>query len=232
MRKASPFAGGRRSNRVSWGVLLLVAGGCTTPTSGQWLQWGGPRRDFSCDSTGLTDKWPEGGPQKIWSREIGSGHSSILVDGDTLYTMCRRGDKDAVLAVNATNGETVWETQYEAPTKPDMLLDFGPGPHSTPLIVGDRIFTVGAMVQFHCLNKETGEILWYHNLMEEMGSSHLGRGYGPSPIAYKNTVILNVGPRRPSESAPGVAAFNQDTGEIVWTCNGFGGGYPSPILVR
>ena len=209
--------------------LAFMTGGGVAPTFAQWLQWGGPNRDFSCDATGLADKWPEGGPPTIWSSEIGPGHSSIVVDGDTLYTMCRRGDKDAVLAYNADTGAKAWETPYDAPTKPGMLLDYVPGPHSTPLIVGDRIFTVGGMVHFHCLNKKSGEVVWSHDLMEELGASHVGRGYGASPIAYNDTVILNTGPAR-GQTGPGLAAFKQDTGELVWKSEQFGAGYASPIL--
>jgi outer membrane protein assembly factor BamB len=224
----------RESSRIRPGcaALIMVASGWIAPATAQWTQWGGPHRDFSCDSTGLADAWPEDGPREVWSREIGTGHSSIVVDDETLYTMCRRDDQDAILAINAHTGETVWETQYDAPAKPDMALDYGPGPHSTPLIVGDRVFTVGAMVHFHCLDKKTGKTLWSHDLVEEMGTSYLLRGYGASPIAYRDTVILTVGPQRPSETAAGIAAFRQDTGEVVWTANGFGGGYSSPILVR
>jgi outer membrane protein assembly factor BamB len=224
----------RESSRIRPGcaALIMVASGWIAPATAQWTQWGGPHRDFSCDSTGLADAWPEEGPREVWSREIGTGHSSIVVDDETLYTMCRRDDQDAILAINAHTGETVWETQYDAPAKPDMALDYGPGPHSTPLIVGDRVFTVGAMVHFHCLDKKTGKTLWSHDLVEEMGTSYLLRGYGASPIAYRDTVILTVGPQRPSETAAGIAAFRQDTGEVVWTANGFGGGYSSPILVR
>ncbi|MBU0616595.1 MAG: PQQ-like beta-propeller repeat protein [Planctomycetes bacterium] len=232
MRKRSSIV---RESRWIWlggMALMLIASGCAPPASAQWTQWGGPHRDFSCDSTGLADAWPEEGPREVWSREIGAGHSSIVVDGETLYTMCRRDDQDAILAINARSGETLWETRYDAPAKADMWLDFGPGPHSTPLIVGDRIFTVGAMVHFHCLDKNTGKILWSHDLMEELGTSNLRRGYGASPIAYKNTVILTVGPQRPSETAAGIAAFKQDTGEVVWTVNNFGGGYSSPIIVQ
>jgi outer membrane protein assembly factor BamB len=146
--------------------------------------------------------------------------------------MCRRDDQDAVLAIRADTGETVWETRYDAPAKPDMWLDFGAGPHATPLIVGDRVFAVGAMVNFHCLDRSTGSILWSHDLMEELGTSHMRRGYGASPIAYRDTVILPVGPQRPSETAAGLAAFRQDNGEVVWTVKGFSCGYSSPILVR
>jgi outer membrane protein assembly factor BamB len=145
--------------------------------------------------------------------------------------MCRRGDKDAVLALRADDGQTVWETQYDAPAKPGMALEFGPGPHSTPLIVGDRMFTVGAMVQFRCLDKHTGKILWSHDLMDEMGASHMLRGYGASPIAYKDLVIINVG-HASGQPGVGVAAFKQDTGEVVWKNETLGAGYASPILVK
>ncbi|MBU0638393.1 MAG: PQQ-like beta-propeller repeat protein [Planctomycetes bacterium] len=221
--------------QVCWrvtAVLVLCMAWWAAPAQAQWPQWGGPNRDFSCDVTGLAEKWPEAGPAQIWSREIGGGHSSIVVDDGVLYTMCRRDDQDAVLALNAADGKTVWETRYDAPTKPGMQLDFGAGPHSTPLVVGERVFTIGAMTHFHCLDKRTGKILWKHDLAEEMNTSELGRGYGASPFAYNDTVIVVVGPRRPSESAPGIAAFNQETGEIVWTCPGFGCGYASPILAK
>jgi outer membrane protein assembly factor BamB len=223
LREATDIAG-----RTSWlaavAALLLLS---AVPAWPQWLQWGGPHRDFTCDSTGLADQWPEDGPRKIWSTDIGPGHSAIVTDGELLFTMCRREDKDAILAFKAATGEKVWETQYDAPPKPDMLLEFGCGPHSTPLLVGDRLFTVGGLGHFHCLDKKAGQVLWSHDLMDEMGASHLQRGYGPSPIAYQDTVIINIG-----GTDTGVAAFRQDTGEIAWKSEKFRGGYPSPMIVK
>ncbi|MCH8808083.1 MAG: PQQ-binding-like beta-propeller repeat protein, partial [Planctomycetes bacterium] len=203
-----PICASRRTSARITAVALLVCA-CVDSASAQWTQWGGPRRDFTSDATGLVEKW----------------HSSILVDGDFLYTMCRRGDQDAVLAMHADTGKTAWEFKYDAPTKPRMRLDFGPGPHSTPLIVGERIFTVGATVLFHCLNKRTGAVLWSHDLMEELGASHVGRGYAASPIAYRDLVILNVG-----GPDTGLAAFRQDTGEVVWKSEKFSPSVSSPSL--
>lgn len=210
--------------RAAVGFCLLLA---AMPCWGQWPQWGGPRRDFTCEASGLAETWPADGPKKLWSREIGGGHSAIVVDGQHLYTMCRRGEQDAVLAVRAADGTTVWETKYDAPPKGDMQLEFGPGPHSTPLVVGERLFTIGGMVHFHCLDKQTGKILWSHNLMDEFGASHLNRGYGASPLAFKDTVIVVVG-----GTDVGVAAFRQDTGEVAWKSEKLRGGYPSPMVVR
>ena len=54
-----------------------------------WLQWGGAGRNFMPDATGLAASWPPGGPKKLWSRALGEGHSSILVEGARIYTMYR-----------------------------------------------------------------------------------------------------------------------------------------------
>ena len=52
-----------------------------------WPQWGGPNRDFTVTAPRLADAWPAGGPKRLWTRPLGAGHSSIVADGDRLYTM-------------------------------------------------------------------------------------------------------------------------------------------------
>jgi outer membrane protein assembly factor BamB len=214
-------------------AALFVLTGAPAPFSAsEWTRWGGPHADFTCDAGKLAPQWNEGGPPEIWSREIGPGHSGILYDGGTVYTMYRRDDSDVVLAADADTGETVWEHAYAAPPAPGMLHDFGVGPHSTPLIVGNRLFTVGAMTHFNGFDKKTGEVLWSRNLHEDLGVSHLLRGYGSSPIAYEDLVILSVGPDRGAEEPAGLAAFDQKTGEVVWKSEPLSPGYPTPLLVE
>lgn len=191
----------------------------------EWLQWGGPSRDFTVDGGPLATDWSDIVSRIQWKRPLGDGYSGILFEDGVLYTMFRRGDRDVVTAINAADGSTVWETAYDASPKPDQLVDFGPGPLSTPLIVGDRMYTVSATVLFHCLDKSTGEILWKHDLMEELGAKHLGRGFGASPLARKDSVILTVG-----GDDSGVVAFDQQSGDIRWKSQNFDGAYPSPIL--
>lgn len=246
------------SRRVSCATIvssLVVLGlqiGCAKAQSADrnWTQFGGPRRDFVCHlAGGLATAWPSGGPEKLWSREIGDGYSSIIVEGDTLYTMCRRGDgplgdKDAVLAIDAKTGKTLWETTYESPVKKEQNTAFGPGPHATPLLVGDRLFTTGAMLKVNCLDKKTGKILWSHDLYEEMEASVLMFGYGASPASYKDLVIITVPVRgdprvdvdpnaRPTEPRSVVVSFRQETGERVWTSEKFlRVGHATPVQAR
>lgn len=213
-------------------VLLLLIGALPLYADTGWTQWGGLHGDFTCEAAQLAKKWRESGPAQIWSRDIGPGHSTILYDAGVVYTMCRRGEKDAVWALNADTGQTLWEHQYDAPAKPGMLQDHGAGPHASPLLAGDRLFTIGGMVHFNCFDKKTGKVLWSRDLNQEIGVSALLRGYGSSPIAYKDLVIVNVGAGRGAKDPSGLAAFKQDTGKIVWKSERLTPGYPTPILAN
>lgn len=191
-----------------------------------WLQWGGPGRDFHAPAGELAAEWPEGGPEKLWSRALGEGHSAVLFDGGRLYTMHRVGEKEAVICLDAGTGETVWESAYEAQYQ-SGLRQYGTGPRSTPLIVGDLLFTVGVAGHMHAFDKNDGKVLWSRNLWgEELGGSRLGHGYASSPLAYLDTVIVPVG-------GPGAAlvAFDQRSGEIRWRAHDFRNSYSSPSLL-
>lgn len=219
------YAAVRAAQRLA--PFVLLAGLCGQSALAQWTQWGGPNRDFAAQSTGLAEVWPDAGPRQIWRHDLGPGHSSIVVDDGRLYTMCRRDGQDVYVSLDAKTGETLWETKYDAPSGEKVLLDYGPGPHSTPLVVGDRLFGVGGMVQFHCLDRKTGEILWSYDLREDMKAHQPGRGYGASPIAYNDTVILVIG-----SMEVGLAAFKQATGEVAWKSGPLPGGVSSPILIE
>jgi outer membrane protein assembly factor BamB len=213
---------------------------------GTWLQWGGPNRDFLIETTGLADTWPEAGPAVLWSRPLGTGHSAIIADDGRLYTMYRAGNgksaggggrtqgpfdaEEAVIALDAKTGQTLWEHKY--PSRREDF-SFGAGPHSTPLIVGDRLFTIGTNQQMFAFDKRSGKILWSHDFISDFRSPELlirpvvKTGYGCSPIAYRDTIICSVG--GPGQS---VVAFRQSDGAVVWKSGHFLTSAAAPILIE
>ena len=214
--------------------LLILVAAAPVAMAQDWLQWGGPERNFTSTVTGLASSWPSGGPRELWNRPLGEGYSAIIAEGNRLYTMYRERagllqfgaeDSEVVIALDARNGNTIWEHRYEAPDLRRMDLTYGPGPHSTPLIVGNRLFTVGAMGHFFALDKNTGEVLWSRNLYEEFGALW-ERGYSASPIAWGSQVILPTGTRGQS-----VIAFDQATGDVAWKRHDFEYAPASPILI-
>ncbi len=193
----------------------------------EWPQWGGPNRDFKVPAQGIKDNWPAGAPKQLWSRPLGEGHSAILVDSPRLYTMYSSSDREVIIALDPSTGRTLWEFPYGAATQ-GMALENGNGPHSTPLIVGNLIYAVGVKGTMHALDKNNGRMVWKHDLWSELKGQYNGRGYSPSPLAYKNTVIVPVG----GLSGQCLMAFDLQTGNVVWKNLNFSPAPASPIIIN
>jgi len=237
-------------------MFCIVLSAAATSAQAQWTQWGGPNRDFIGDAENLADAWPEDGPRRIWKRKLGFGYSSVLCDGDMLFTMYRNAITDETeyfVALSARTGETVWEHANKAPLleEPDQRWG-GQGPNSTPLIIGERLYAVGSRNVLHCFNKKTGKLHWKRDLEKDYGAAtdkHCG--YCPSPIAYEKTIILAVGKPAPEEGAQGdreqadvpletrtrvdghaLMAFDQKTGELAWKNMDFAVDFSSPLIIN
>jgi outer membrane protein assembly factor BamB len=202
---------------------LVLSGGATAQS---WPQWGGPQRNFMVDAKGLAETWPAGGPKRLWSRELGEGHSSVIVEADRLYTMYSKGEQEFVVALDRATGKTIWEKGYAAPTT-DMKLFTERGPHATPLIAGDLLITVGVTSKLHALEKQTGKVVWSHDLWREFGGTVKDRGYSCHPLAYKNTVIVTVG-----GVGKALMAFDLKTGAVVWKKQSFRISFSAPTLIN
>jgi outer membrane protein assembly factor BamB len=192
-------------------VLLALFVLTTKAQSSDWAQWGGPHRNFISEAKGLATSWPETGPRRLWQRELGEGYSAIAVERGTLYTMYRKGDNEVAIALDAGTGKTLWEYSYAAPFSPDYDMTNGPGPHATPLVSGNFVFTSGSTGKLYCLDKQTGKLLWSHDLLAEFHGTLRVTGYSCSPIAYKNSVVMMEG--GPSSA---LVAFNQKDGAVIW----------------
>lgn len=198
-----------------------------------WPQWGGPDRNFEAPDPGLATSWPEDGLPVLWSRPLGEGYSGIAVAGGRLFTQYGRATEEGapaeevVVALSAATGEQLWEHRYAAPRPDGMRLNYGEGPHSTPLVSEGRLFTVGTTGQFLALDAASGELLWQHDLWADYGGFRLRRGYGASPIAWGDTIILPVG-----GEAPGAIAFAAADGGVVWRSDRFDSAQSSPVVVE
>lgn len=226
-----PGAPARLAKSAAASLLLLafcvVASAQTPPPTNDWPQWGGPARDFKSSAKGLASAWPEGGPRKLWSRELGEGYSAIAAEGDRLFTMYRRGEQDVVVALDAATGKTLWEYAYDAPFTKDYSMENGPGPHATPTVAGERVFAAGPTGKLHALDKRTGKLLWSHDLMNEYKGTVRVNGYACSPLAYRDTIVMQVG-----GAGNAVMAFNQKDGSVVWKRHDFRNSPASPLVIR
>ena len=197
-------------------VAVLLAGSA----SAQWPQWGGQDRNFQSSATGLAGAWPEAGPRKMWERPLGAGYSSIVADGGLLFTMYRSGDDEVVVALRADTGWTEWERKVRTPGG-------GEPPNSTPIVEGNRLYTLGVTGLLSALDKSSGKLAWSHDLVGEYKAKQPQYGFSSSPLAHDGSLILPVG-----GAGTGVAAFALADGKLLWHAHDLEEIYASPILIQ
>jgi outer membrane protein assembly factor BamB len=193
-------------------------------TNGDWPQWRGPGRDGVSLETGLLTDWPPGGPPRLWTAPAGPGYSSLAVFGSRLYTMLKDGGSEVVVCLDADSGKEVWRRPYAC----DYKNDQGSGPRSTPSVDDDRVYTVGATGIFHCLNAQTGEVLWRHDLLDEFHGKSPTWGVSFSPLVVGDLAYTMPGGSKQN----GLAAFNKVDGKLIWHNLDDPAGYSSPVLCK
>jgi len=218
----------REWSRRVLAVVVIAASTTAAPGSEpSWTRWGGPTQNFKAPAEGIATVWPADGPRRLWTRELGDGFSGVLAEDGRLYTMYRSADQEVVIALDAQTGKTIWERRYDHDPHDGYIADRGDGPRSTPLLSGDRIYTIGVAGRMHCLAKGDGEILWSRELWgEELGGTVLQHGYSSSPIEYGDTVIALVG-----GEGQGIVAFDKEDGRVVWSNLDFDNSYSSPQIL-
>ena len=203
---------------------LLLATIVMTGAAGaaDWPQYRGPDRLGKTVETGLAAGWPEGGPTVAWRRAIGGGYSGVVgVDG-RLYTMEASDEDEALLALDAATGETVWRFQLG----PFVQAELGDGgPRSTPAVAGGVVIAASSQARLVALSAGDGKLLWEKDLTAWGPVPRFG--YAMSPLIDGSLVLVEAGER---QKEPGVLAFERDTGELRWSALQGPTGYTSPVI--
>jgi outer membrane protein assembly factor BamB len=191
-------------------VLCALAGlqlHAQSPATPDWPQWRGSSRDDLSKESGLLKKWPENGPNKLWSyTQAGKGYSGFAISKGRLFTMGTRDQNEVLLCVDAEKGTELWAAKLGS------ILEnkWGDGPRGTPTVDGDQVFTLGGdgtLVAFHA---GTGKELW-RVTMQSLGGKTPGWGYTESVLVDGQLVICTPGGPQGT-----VAALNRVTGKTVW----------------
>jgi len=199
-----------------------------TPLAGRkepfWPRFHGPKHDNISTETGLLKKWPDEGPELVWTAKgIGHGFSSVALAGGLIYIDGNLNDKTVVTALN-TDGSVQWQTENgPAWTKSH------PGTRGTPTIDGDRLYHESPLGEVVCLNAKTGERIWGLNILKQFGAKNITWGLAESLLVDGNRVICCPGGPKAS-----VVALDKQTGRTVWAAESTGdaAGYASATLAE
>ncbi len=191
--------------------------------AGDWPQWQGLLRDGTSAET--VTEWTEP-PPVVWRHEVGTGYSSPVVSKGRVFVHARVGSsqEEELIAFDAITGEEQWHEKYPRVAYNSVV---GGGPAATPTVVGNRVLTFGISGMLSCFQVETGQRLWQRNVYEDFKATVPRFGVCCSPLVVGNHVLVSVGGK---ETA--IAAFDLQTGDVVWKAFDEPASTASPILYR
>src|SRR6185369_10517433 len=64
----------------------IVALSLTEPLRADWPHMRGSNYDGVSAEQGLADSWPLDGPPRLWTRDLGQGHSGFIVADGRIFT--------------------------------------------------------------------------------------------------------------------------------------------------
>jgi outer membrane protein assembly factor BamB len=187
-------------------LASLVFASCLTVHAADWPSWRGPDRNGISAETDWSSTWDVAGPAKAWTANVGIGFSSMVVSEGRLYTAGWADEQDTVRCLDTATGKVLWSHAYAEKLGNKM---YEGGPNATPLVVGDRVFTVSKTGHAFCFEAATGKVRWEVDLGKKIGAKISDWGVSGSPVmADAKTLLLAYGPS-------GVA-LEAETGRVVW----------------
>lgn len=214
--------------RILFGFIFISLT-ATVTTAQEWTQWRGPARDGSVSTKNAPATWPEALQQK-WRVEIGEGYSSPVVSGGRVFVHGRRDPEEIVASINLADGKVLWENKYQADFKKNQYaVSMAKGPNATPLVAGNRLFTLGVTGILNAWDTATGKLLWTKDFSRSIDTSQLFCGTAASPLTVNGRLVVQVG----SDIHGGqILALDPATGKTEWEWKGLGPGYASPVAIE
>jgi len=189
-----------------------------------WPQFRGPNRDGKSTETGLLKKWPEGGPELLWSvGGLGMGFSSAVVADGFIYTTGMLNGEGFLFAYDLS-GNLKWKVSYG----PEWQRSHR-GTRTIPTVDDSRVYVFSGTGVLVCFDAKTGKEKWAVDALKKFEGKNIMWGIAESVLIVGANAICAPGGKDAS-----VVALDKMTGQSVWTSKGLSekSSYCSPTLIE
>ncbi len=161
-------------------------------------------------ASGLLRRWPQEGPKRLWTAQIGWGKSAVVEARGAAYTATETDEKQWAVCLDPLTGAIRWKRLL----LPLPNRHFVKGPVTSPVIDGDRIYFIPYAINVDvwdmrcpivCL-KEDGTELWRRD--QDVWATE-----GSTPLVEGDTLYVSTD----NEDRVVLAALDKMTGAIRWT---------------
>ncbi len=202
-------------------AIALTLSVQATLYAADWPRFRGPNADGLSPEMAINREWQQRPPKVLWQVPLGdSGYAGPSVSGGKLYIVDHQGDQDVVRALDLNSGDEVWRYPYKDATK-----EYEGFSRCTPVVDGDKVYTLSRLGTLVCLYAATGKALWWRNIIADFGGRLPQWQMAVSPLIDGNRLIVCPGGHK------AVVALNKSTGGVLWMGGGSDpSGYATPVL--
>lgn len=179
-------------------------------TASDWPRFLGPTGDGVSTETNLATRIPAGGFRVVFDRPTGTGYAAPSVAAGRLIIFHRVGGEELIESWKAADGSPQWKLAY--PSAYQDPYGYNNGPRCTPLVAGERIFTLGAEGKLTAIDLNSGRLLWQRDTAKEFQIPEAFFGVGSTPLLEAGKLIVMLG----AQTNSGVVALDPASGRTVW----------------
>lgn len=197
------------AQRIPTAGVLVRGDGKPADISGEWPVFRGKNLDgMASDATPLARQWPQGGPRKLWSVEMGEGYAGPAVWSGRVYVLDydRLASADALRCLSLADGKEIWRYSYPVAVKRNHGMS-----RTVPAVTDQYVVTLGPKCHVNCLDPTTGERRWTIDLVGQFGATVPPWYAGQCPLIDSGRVIL-----APAGPDALLIAVDCKTGQTVW----------------
>ena len=176
----------------------------------EWPDFRGADRSGVVTKVTLNSDWESNPPKLVWKTRVGPGWSSFSAMDGRLFTQEQRGEKEAVVCLDASTGKQIWAHEY--PARFEEVIG-GAGPRATPTIGKKAIYSLGANGRLSSIDAATGAEKWHQDLAELAEREPPTWGWSASPLVVSDLVIVHAG----GAENKGLFAFEAESGDVAWS---------------
>jgi outer membrane protein assembly factor BamB len=176
--------------------------------SGSWPCFRGPNRDgIGVGSVALARKWPDRGPQVLWTVELGPGHAGAAVADGRLFVLDYdvEAQADTMRCLSPDDGKEIWRNAY-----PVELVEWHGMSRTVPAVADGRVVSLGPKCHVACWDTQSGECRWIIDLAAQYQATVPQWYAGQCPLIDQGRVIL-----APSGTSF-MIAVDLESGDVVW----------------
>lgn len=175
-----------------------------------WPCYLGANRDNTSAEKDLK-LWTGDSPKVSWRKNVGTGHSCMVVVGEQLYTQ----GAGSVQCLDTATGAAVW-TYPPA----DAAKRSGGSTTATPAVADGLVFALNNDHMLLCLDAANGQLQWSKKV-DDFGVKRGGWALSCSPLVVEDRVLMDLGV---------VFLLDKKTGDLIWKAGSETAGYASAVV--